>query len=148
MIDRAAIICGYLGKPWRANAAGPDAFDCWHLIVAASKALFGRELPAVAVPDVPSWAWLMRTIEGHPERQKWRYVAPDSMGLIKAGDGSVVLMARRDRPAHIGLWLAPERIVMHADPNHGVVCDPPVELSVKGWARLRFYEPALTVNTV
>ena len=70
----------------------------------------------------------------------------DPMGLIRAADGALVLMARRDRPAHIGVWLAPERVIMHADPRYGVICDAPVELATKGWTKLRFYQLA-TVTT-
>lgn len=139
-MSRADILCGFLGKPWVANAKGPDAYDCWHLAVAVSGALFGRVLPEVVVPAQPTWAWMIGAIEHHPERARWALVREDRMGLITAGDGAVVLMARRDRPAHIGVWLGPERVVVHADPNYGVVCDSPVDLRAKGWVKLRFYE--------
>lgn len=136
---RAATLCGFIGHPWQANAKGPDAFDCWHLAAAVSRTLFDRELPDVEVPPEPTWVWLIDTIRDHPERQRWREVAPGTP--IKAGDGSLVLMARRDRPAHVGLWLVPERRILHADPRHGSVCEAPVELRTKGWTKLRFFEP-------
>lgn len=145
MTDRAATLIGFLGKPWAANAKGPDAFDCWHLAVAASRAVFGRDLPDIAVPADPSWSWMIDTIAGHPERARWRLVPCGPMGLITAADGAVVLMARRDRPAHIGVWLAPERRVIHADPRFGVVCDAPLDLATKGWTKLRFYQPSAPV---
>jgi hypothetical protein len=141
MSNRSDLLCSLLGKPWVANAKGPDAYDCWHLACAVSRAIWGRELPTVAVPANPSWAWMIGAIEHHPERQRWALVPNDAMGVIRAGDGALVLMARRDRPAHIGVWLAPERGVMHADPRFGVVLDTPVDLHTKGWVNLRFFQP-------
>lgn len=140
-MTRAAYLCSLLGKPWAANARGPDAYDCWHLAAAVSSHLFGRALPAIAVPAEPTWAWMIETIAGHPERSRWTECRPGP--LVTAGDGAIVLMARRDRPAHVGIWLGIERRVIHADPRFGVVCEGVVDLATKGWTRLRFYEPAL-----
>jgi hypothetical protein len=140
-IARGPTLAAFLGKPWVANAKGPDAYDCWHLAVAVSRAVFGRDLPEMAVPLAPSWAWMIQTIATHPERAHWCEVPHDAMGLVRARDGAVVLMARRDRPAHIGVWLAPERRIIHADPIFGSVCEAPLDLRVKGWTRLRYFEP-------
>lgn len=142
MTDRADAILSFMGKPWLANGKGPDAYDCWHLVVAVSRHLFGREVPAVAVPPAPTWSWMIRTIRDHPEREHWREVPSGAMHTIKAGDGAIVLMARSDRPAHIGIWLAREQYILHADPVFGVVCDSPLNLRTKGWTRQVFYEPA------
>lgn len=141
MTARADTLCAFLGKPWLANARGPEAFDCWHLAVAVQAALYSRRLPDIAVPVDPSWAWMIESIRDHPERASWQETRPSPVGLVTATDGAVVLMARRDRPAHIGVWLAPERVIIHADPRFGVVCDSPLDLRTKGWTRLRFYEP-------
>lgn len=138
--ERAAILSSYLAKPWQANAKGPDAYDCWHLAAAVSLRLFGRPLPDVAVPAHPTWAWTIDTIAEHPERARWRQ-CPDGP-LVKAGDGAIVLMAKMSRPAHIGIWLQPERRIIHADPKFGVVFEAPLDLATNGWRRLRYFEPA------
>jgi cell wall-associated NlpC family hydrolase len=138
---RADTLCSFLGKPWVANAKGPDAYDCWHLAVAVSRELFGRTLPDIAVPVAPSWAWMIDSIERHPERARWQEARVCPAGLVTAEDGAVVLMARREHPAHIGVWLAAERCIIHVDPSFGVVCDSPLDLRTKGWTRLRFYQP-------
>lgn len=140
-MSRATILQQVLGKPWRANAKGPDAFDCWHLAVYIERVLFDRTAPEVNVPDNPTWSWMVRALSLHPERENWTYVPPDTMGLIRAKDGALVLMARSDRPAHVGVWLAPERRIIHTDPIFGVVCDSLVDLRTKSWNKLRFYEP-------
>lgn len=140
MTYRARTINTILGKPWKANAKGPEAFDCWHLAVWIQNELFSRALPQVAVPQNPTWSWMIGSISQHPERKHWRQVPNDPMGLVTAYDGALVLMARADRPAHIGVWLDMERRVIHADPKYGVVCDGLLDLRTKGWAKLRFYE--------
>lgn len=136
---RTTFLNDTLGRPWQANAKGPDAFDCWHLAAYASQALFQRPLPAIAVPDAPTWPWMIDTIRNHPERANWRECPAGP--LVQAKDGAIVLMARMTRPAHIGLWLAAERAVLHCDPRFGVVLEKPLELVTAGWRRLRWYEP-------
>jgi len=140
-VTREEILCSFLGKAWAANAKGPEAYDCWHCAVAVERDLFSRELPDIAVPLAPSWSWMIEAIETHPERVHWSEVPYDKMGLIKAGDGALVLMARVDRPAHIGVWLAKERAIIHSDSKYGVICDSTTDLRFKGWTRLRFYQP-------
>ncbi|MGD9921912.1 MAG: hypothetical protein AB7V13_10750 [Pseudorhodoplanes sp.] len=141
MTDRAAILNAVLGKPWAAGARGPEAFDCWHLAVHVQLVLAGRVLPQVVMPAQPSWAWMIDAIERHPERARWRLVSPDPMGLIRAGDLALALMARVDRPAHVGIHLKRERAILHCDQAYGVVADGVADLRRKGWTRLRFYEP-------
>lgn len=42
---RDGTLQAFVGKPWRALADGPDAFDCWALTRAAALALFGLDFP-------------------------------------------------------------------------------------------------------
>jgi hypothetical protein len=139
---RPTILSGLLGKPWQANAKGPDAYDCWHLAAVASASLFARTLPTIHVPAAPTWPWMIDTIRAHPEREHWRELPPHPMGLVTAADGAIVLMSRSSHPAHIGLWLAAERGVLHCDADFGVVLDSLVGLRTGGWRRLQFFEPA------
>ena len=143
---RATTLSGLLGLPWRANASGPDAYDCWHLARHIQREIFGRDLPDIAVPADPSWRWMIGAIEKHPERRRWQE-SPQPNGLIKAADGSLVLMARSGRPAHIGVWLIPENRVIHCDQDMGVVLETPSMLRVGGWLRLQFFEPLFTTSS-
>jgi hypothetical protein len=140
-VTRNEVLLSVIGKPWAANARGPEAFDCFHLMAHVQRVLAGRGFDDIEVPDDPSWSWMIEAIETHPDRQRWREVPASAMGLVRARDLSVVLMARRTNPAHVGVWLKPEAAVIHADQDHGVICDPLADLRTKGWQRLRFYEP-------
>ncbi len=125
---------------------------CWGLARHVQLHLFGRALPEVVVPPDVAWRWMIGAIGGHGELARWREVPPDGIGTIRAGDGAMVLMARRDQPAHIGVWLAPEGGVIHA-PTTGhrigervetvvnAVLETPAQLNAAGWTRLFCYEP-------
>lgn len=141
-MPRARFLAGLIGAAWAPGATGPDAWDCWHLAVHIQATLFGRLLPAVDVPAAPSWAWMISTIADHAERAHWREIVtamPDSVGGV--GDGALVLMARCDRPAHIGVWLRPEFGVIHADARVGVTFQSIMTIRTAGWRSLRFFEP-------
>lgn len=135
MTDRSAFLAGLIGRRW-----SPD-YSCWHLAAEVQAALFGRKLATLVIPEHPGWRWMIETIEGHPERRNWREAAAMAPGLISAADGALVAMGRADRAAHIGVWLAPERLVIHCDETSGVRADPVAALRMQGWGRIRFFEP-------
>jgi hypothetical protein len=143
---RRAFLCSLIGTSWK------DRGMCWGLARHIQLHLFGRMLPEVVVPPDASWRWMIDAIDAHDERSRWRDVPPDGMGAIRAADGAIVLMARREQPAHIGVWLAPEGGVIHA-PTAGrrsgervetvvnAVLDTLAQLRIAGWRRLICYEP-------
>lgn len=140
MISRSEFLSGLIGSMWMPGASGPDAWDCWHLARHIEARLFGRILPHVHVPEAPSWPWIIAAIRDHAERDRWSEVVCPA-GTITAGDGALVLMARSDRPAHIGVWLAIERGVIHCDARIGVTFQTPQMIRTAGWSRLHFFEP-------
>lgn len=93
----------FVGKPYRRDARGPDAFDCWGLMMAAGRALFNQALPDLAP-----------TIAG---RRRWREVDTLAPGV------AVVLMNLRGRPYHVGLYLGGGR-VLHTIANGGARVEP------------------------
>jgi cell wall-associated NlpC family hydrolase len=139
--DRTAFLRGLIGKRWAAGGCGPEAFDCWHLARHIQRELFDRELPSISVPDDPGWAWLLETIAAHPERAQWVEQPTLNGHLINACDGALVLMARAQRAAHVGVWLAPERGVIHCNQPSGVKFEDAAVLRASGWRRLMFFEP-------
>ncbi len=141
MVDRAAFLSGLIGKPWRANARGPDAFDCYALVVFVQGVLKARALPDIDVPQHPGWSWIKTQFETHPERARWRIVAPDAMGLMRAPDGATALMARATDILHAGVWLTPENRILHADERQGVSFEDLATLRAKSWKKIVLLVP-------
>jgi len=103
----------YLGKPWKAGAAGPHAYDCWHLFRAVQKHRFGRDIPVLAFVEgvVPSLEDQRATIM-RERRYRW-----EPVDRPKEGDAVVT-----QRPLHIGVWLPyAGGGVLHAVEEVGVV---------------------------
>lgn len=46
----------FTGKPFRVGAHGPDAFDCWGLVHAAARELYGLTLPDAIYSSVSAQA--------------------------------------------------------------------------------------------
>lgn len=144
-MTRKEIVAAVIGKPWAANARGPHAYDCYHLFAHLSAALFGRSMADAAISDGMTYEQMMVMVATHPERRRWREVVADGMGLINAPDGAAVLMGRvmlgrKERLAHVGMWLSPERLIIHADRDNGVIVDDFATLKMRGWLKLRFFE--------
>lgn len=93
----------FIGKPWREGATGPDAFDCWGLMVAASVTLFG-----VALPD------LAQTVAG---RRRWVEVTKLVPGT------AVALIDMQGRPFHVGLYIGAGN-VLHTTAQLGARIEP------------------------
>jgi len=143
---RTEFLRSLLGKPWRANASGPDAYDCYHLMALIQRTLAGRELGALTLPAEPTWRWMCAAVESHPARSAWRQLPDDDAGLVRAGDLAIVLLGRSRRPGHCGVWLAPEQRIIHADQASGVIVDTIADLHAAGWHRRRFYEPPVRAS--
>lgn len=139
--ERQKFIADLIGKPWQANAKGPDAFDCWHLAVYVQRHLFNRAAPDIVVPEHPTWSWMISQFKSHPELNNWVELLQPANGLIYVKDGAIVLMARNTHPAHCGVYLQGEGGVLHCDDGGGVMFQDIMTLKCNSWAKLRFYEP-------
>lgn len=109
----------FIGKPWRDGATGPDAFDCWGLMVAAAVDLYG-----VALPD------LSHTIAG---RRQWQEVERMQPG------NAVALIDTQDRPYHVGLYIGAGD-VLHTTAQLGARIEPLriFTLGAKCWKAYRW----------
>ncbi len=116
-MTRRDTIMACLGRPYRAGAAGPDAFDCFGLVCHLSAALFGVDVPR-------DGAGILRA------RRIFAEVATPV-------DGAIAIMRGGDK--HVGLWLAPECLVIHAIERSGVVLDDLPSLQFSGFGRPRFF---------
>lgn len=133
-MTRSEFLSPLIGEPW-----AWQSHNCWVFACHVQRELFGRALPSVAVPDAPSWRWMMAEIDRHDERQNWREV--ETGAVISASDGALVLMGRFQHPGHVGVWLRQEQRVIHCDRNNGVCFESVLALRQQGWRQLRFFEP-------
>jgi cell wall-associated NlpC family hydrolase len=99
-----------IGKPWRLGARGPDAYDCWGLVLVLADR-FGCKVP----PD-----WCSRDMT---RRQQRELMGNESRArterLAEPVDGAI---AYSERAAHAGFVLAGR--VLHAGRSSGVVAWP------------------------
>lgn len=102
----------YLGRPWRADAEGPEAYDCKGLVRAVQRRVWCREVPALLhVGMTTDWA----EVRASCVRSGWRPVADG--GAAQPGD---VLLVRGTGGPHVGVFVQVDsRLqVLHA---HGLV---------------------------
>jgi hypothetical protein len=135
-MTRAEFLAPLIGEKW-----AWQSHNCWVFAAHVEHELFGRMLPHVAVPDDPSWRWMLQTVGHHPEHENWIEIADGPQGLVAAADGALCLMGRSDGPGHVGVWLAPERSIVHCDRKNGVCLESALALKQQGWRKLRFFEP-------
>lgn len=138
MPNRIEFLNDLIGRPWQANAKGPEAFDCWHLCRYVLSELFKKEVPTVEVPESPTWPWMIQTFREHAELGNWK----ELKGMVTIPDGAICLMARHESPAHCGIFFRDELSVLHCDQRAGVVFQNLIDIRSEGWAKLRFFVPA------
>ena len=122
----------YIGRRWEAGAEGPDAFDCWQFVRYVYRHHYRIDLPLVPI-DPEDLRAVMEAFTGHEERSNWTQVS------IPA-DGDVVLMARREKAAHVGIYVVDgsDRGVIHCRRGAGVIFDRLTTLRA-GWPNLEYF---------
>lgn len=128
---RAAILAALIGKPYQERARGPDAFDCWGLVHHARPLLVGG--PALPDEDIDPAATrrVARAFADPARRAGWMSLPIPAP--FAAPDGAIVMMARGDLPIHVGLWLQPERGLLHCCAAQRVVLDRIGHLTAAYW---------------
>lgn len=90
----------YIGRPWRADACGPEAFDCKGLVRAVQRQVWGRDVPPLG-----------------DARTAWRAASAAGWAPTDAAPaaGDVLLVHAIDGP-HVGVFVARGRrlMVLHA----------------------------------
>jgi hypothetical protein len=143
-MNRSEFLSNLVGQPYEVNGDGTKGWDCYSLAACVQRSLFNRILPLVSIPEHPDLSWIRDTIEKHPERKRWQEKPRDRMGIVTAGDGAMVLMAGAAgrggiRPGHVGVWLAKERRILHAD-KPAVMFQDLATLRLGGWRTLLFFD--------
>ena len=96
-----------IGKPWRRGAMGPDAFDCWSLVVTLARRA-GRALPA---------EWCGRDLTRAEMRALMAAEAPARTDQLPGPVEGAIAYSRR--AGHVGYVLNGR--VLHAARGAGVV---------------------------
>lgn len=121
----------YIGRPWVAGE-----HDCWGFFRAVQGEVFGRPVPAVAVDSLSSAACVRAIATLAEPRAGWRPLAEGEA----AEEGDAVLLARRDHPAHVGVWIeADGGGVLHCQKGVGVVFCARRLLARAGWGRCELF---------
>lgn len=137
--EHERLIEAQVGKPYRAGANGPDAFDCYGVPF-----YLMRECGLVPIPEIrrpqdvaPCGDSIADALQHHPELDRWVRVAdpqPWDIALM----ANVVARAR-----HIGLCVHLKGAfwIIHAQdaPVNRVILDDLPSLDAKGFKRISFY---------
>ena len=134
-MNRIEFIQSLIGKPYREDGIGPDAFGCYGMFGHVQWQLFNRYTSFIETNgmDLKDMA---RGFKDHPERAAWVEVADPV-------DGAAVLMGRISHPIHIGVWFDIDGGgVLHAADPFGVVFETLPALRAQRWGQIRFLIPA------
>lgn len=105
-------INSYLGRPWRADCEGPEAFDCKGLVRVVQACQWGRDVPPLLqVGPHTDWA----EVRASCQRSGWQLKAEG----VAAAEGDILLVRGLNGP-HVGVFVQLGRrlLVLHA---HGLV---------------------------
>jgi len=127
-----------IGKPWRAYASGPHAYDCMGVVAAGlrihKRIDIGRDF-GVSVGDVSAFD---AAVSQEKASQSWRQ-------LRQPVDGCVVLMSRSRLFHHIGMYLDVNGgRVLHSREGVGVALDGLHQLA--DFHRIEYWEYVCTAS--
>jgi len=113
----------YIGAPYRVAEYGPDAYDCYGLIVAVYREQLGIQLPEYLLEEVGTLLKVGRLVEKEETQPHWRHVS-----AFREFD--VVELANNRRTFHVGLIASVgKRLqVLHALENMGAILTPVTRL--------------------
>lgn len=136
---RNEIVASIVGTEWF------NSGKCWGLVQHVQLKLFQRELPDIEIPDGIDWHWIITTLQTHSERANWIELPHSPMNSVIASDGALIRMARSMQPIHIGVWLKPERMILHAPVIREGVQKAFLETvaqceQIGGWRKLTYFE--------
>lgn len=118
----------FIGMPWVAGRS-----DCWSFARKVWQQRFGWDVPPLTVDPVNPRA-VRHALAANPADVGWASVADPA-------EGDAVLMARGQRPCHVGIWIAPEAGagVLHSVEVAGVIFTAPDRLSGLNYAIAGFW---------
>jgi hypothetical protein len=129
-MDKSEII-NYIGKKWEEGAAGPDSYDCHHLVLEIAHKFYNKKLPSVEV----NAASLLDVVKKITKDKVWEQFEK----LDNPEDGCLVKLFTATNPNHIGVYIDIDGGgVIHSLRGIGVVFDS-VFMLKNIYAQLEFY---------
>jgi hypothetical protein len=127
----------FIGFDYAAGADGPRTFDCWSFFRHVERQQFGREMPPMLLPV------------GLIAQYKAFRTQPGAFGCQriekprKPVSGDAVLMSHKNRPHHIGVYVAdvPGVAVLHCLEGRGSVLSTMFHLETFAWNITGIYRP-------
>ena len=122
----------YIGLPWKAGAAGPEAFDCWGLVRHWYRTKLGVELPEQLV-DAADVLAVARKAKAEQATDKW-------MELDDEETDCIVALGKNASITHVGVYIG-EDYVLHACRATGKCIAQPMGQIRRNWSTVKYYKP-------
>lgn len=121
-----------IGKAWTPGGRGPDAFDCWGLVMFWHKKTTGLDLPDFPT-DAENNLAVTKTFEvERKKRMVWdRLETPEP--------GCVVTMGKNKLICHAGVFIGGE-MVLHCSQTSSMVVAQTVDQLRRQWSKIIFYK--------
>lgn len=123
----------YIGLKYAPGGRGPEAFDCWGLVMFYTKETQGKQLP----DQVASPSNIQATIEAFKLGQQLE----EWVLLEQPKDGCIVTAGRNKYLSHAGVMIGTD-LVLHASRDAGAVCLQRLSLFKRQWSLVMFCEHA------
>lgn len=127
----------FMGFAYSSVGDGPAAFNCWSFFRHVECARFGREIPELPMPS--NLMGTVKMFRDHTDAFGWERIDKPR----PPADGDAVLMSHRDRPHHIGVYVAsvPGGAVLHCVEGVGSVLPSLFHLEIAAWHITGIYRP-------
>ena len=120
-----------IGRPWVANAQGPDSFDCWGLV-----RYWFRTQMCVELPQTPVDANdLKAVIEGLGALKSNKHIWEE---VPLGQSGQVIAMGKNARVSHVGVHIG-GGFVLHCSRESGTVVIQTISQLQRRWGTLKIY---------
>lgn len=122
-----------LGKPWKPNARGPEAFDCWGLVWWVYREVAGIELPKFVGIDAKDTYRVAKQMHESSVMPPWYQVEhPQHLDVVGMSSNRII--------HHVGLYLQADRgLIFHVAAGGSVIAQSAPHLFATGTQTIRFY---------
>ena len=126
----------YVGRPYRLGARGPDAYDCWGILVEVYESQFGIQLPLLPGISAAAAIAISREID-LASKEEW-----DQVGT--PFDGCAVALSQARAYHHVGMHVDVEGgKILHAMEGQGVMIENLRRMRLRGFRRIAYFKHRL-----